>query len=115
MSKGVLVAALVAFAVGCASAGGPDGEGTLGGAQVSLTELLTLDAFEAYVAFSPDGRTLATGIRGENPAPPGALKLWDVATGELLATMMGHSSGILAVAFSSDLMMITLQIAAVGS
>ncbi len=102
MSKGVLVAALVAFGVGCASAGGPGGEGTLGGAQVTLTELLTLDAFEAYVTFSPDGRTLATGIRGENPAPPGELKLWDVATGELLATMMGHSSGIIAVAFSPD-------------
>ncbi len=100
MSKGVLVAGLVAFAVGCASAGGPGGEGTLGGAQVTLTELLTLDAFEAYVAFSPDGRTLATGTGALKVT--GALKLWDVATGERLATMMGHSSGILAVAFSSD-------------
>ncbi len=95
----VLVAALAAFGFGCASSGG---EATIDGAQVTVRELLTLDAFDAYVAFSPDGRTLATGIRGENPAPPGELKLWDVATGELLATMMGHSSGILSVAFSSD-------------
>ncbi len=95
----VLVAALAAFGFGCASSGG---EATIDGAQVTVRELLTLDAFDAYVAFSPDGRTLATGIRGENPAPPGELKLWDVATGELLATMRGHSSGIIAVAFSPD-------------
>ena len=99
MSKRVLVAALATFAFGCASA---RGDGTLGGARISVTELFTLDAFEAYVAFSPDGRTLATGIRGENAAPPGELKLWDVDTGEELVTMMGHSSGIVAVAYSPD-------------
>jgi len=102
MSKGVLVAALVAFAVGCASAGSPGGDGTLGGAGVTVTELFTLDAFDAYVAFSPDGRTLATGIRGDNPAAPGVLKLWDVATGVQQAAMTGHASGISAVAFSPD-------------
>jgi WD40 repeat protein len=98
MSKGVLVAALVAFAVGCASAGG---EGTIGGAQVTVRELLTLDAFDAHVAFSPDGRILATGLRG-NAATPGQLKFWDVATGANRVTTVGHSSGIIAVAFSPD-------------
>ena len=85
MSTRVLMTAMVALGLGCASSAG--GDGTVGGAQVTVRELLTLDAFDAYVAFSPDGRTLATGIRGENPAPPGELKLWDVATGELLATI----------------------------
>jgi hypothetical protein len=59
--------ALIAFSFGCASAGGigdSGGDGTLGGALVTVTELATLDAFEAYVAFSPDGRALAVVGQG---------------------------------------------------
>ncbi len=106
MSTRIPLAALTAFAFGCASGGASagasaGGEGRIGGSQVTVRELFTLDALDAYVAFSPDGRTLATGVR-DNPATPGQLKLWDVATGENRVTMVGHSSGIIAVAFSPD-------------
>jgi WD40 repeat protein len=46
------------------------------------------------VAFSPDGRLLATG-GDEN-----TVKVWDVATGRELRTLRGHSGDIYAVAFS---------------
>jgi WD40 repeat protein len=52
------------------------------------------------LAFSPDGKTLATGH-----GPVGAVgwvKLWDVATGKVKATLEGHTSIVLAVAFSPD-------------
>lgn len=45
-----------------------------------------LDGFSQYVfgvAFSPDGLTLATG-EGNGYGIPGAAKLWNIATGELL-------------------------------
>lgn len=71
-------------------------------AHVTVRELLTLDAFDTYVAFSPDGRTVATATRGANEDTPGELKLWDVATDETQGTLMGHVSGIAAVAFSPD-------------
>jgi WD40 repeat protein/tetratricopeptide (TPR) repeat protein len=48
------------------------------------------------VAFSPDGKTLAMSSRAGN------LHLWDVATGELLETLRGHSSAVSAVVFSPD-------------
>ena len=48
------------------------------------------------IAFSPDGSTFAAG-GGEN-----AIVLWDVRTGERLATLEGHASIVLCVAFSPD-------------
>jgi WD40 repeat protein/energy-coupling factor transporter ATP-binding protein EcfA2 len=48
------------------------------------------------VAFSPDGKTLATGCRD------GAVKLWDAASRQELATLIGHSASVHAVAFSPD-------------
>ena len=70
------------------------------------------------VAFSPDGRKLATtsgddGMAlapntsvmhapGPLPSIPGVVKLWDAATGKELLTLRGHAGGVFAVAFSPD-------------
>ncbi len=48
------------------------------------------------VAISPDGKTLATGIRDN------AIKLWNVSTGELIHTLIGHTDQVMTVAFSPD-------------
>ncbi len=46
------------------------------------------------VAFSPDGRFLASG--SSDPT----IKLWEVATGKEVATLTGHEGSVMAVAFS---------------
>ena len=48
------------------------------------------------VAFSPDGRLLATASRDQTA------RLWDPATGECLRTLTGHDGWVLGVAFSPD-------------
>jgi WD40 repeat protein/uncharacterized caspase-like protein len=48
------------------------------------------------VAFSPDGRTLASGSADHT------IKLWDVASGHELRTLAGHTDEVLSVAFSPD-------------
>ena len=48
------------------------------------------------VAFSPDGKQVASGSMDET------IKLWDAATGEVQRTLSGHSDSVLAVAFSPD-------------
>ena len=48
------------------------------------------------VAFSPDGKSLAMASREGN------VLLWDVATGKLLESLVGHSSAVDSVAFSPD-------------
>jgi WD40 repeat protein len=50
----------------------------------------------AFVAFSPDGRTLAGG------GHDGSIKLWDVASGALLETLGGQTDLIDSVAVSRD-------------
>jgi hypothetical protein len=48
------------------------------------------------VAFSPDGRLLATASTGRTA------RLWDPATGECVRTLTGHAEAVYGVAFSPD-------------
>ncbi|MBI2263766.1 MAG: caspase family protein [Armatimonadetes bacterium] len=50
----------------------------------------------SFAAFSPDGRTLATA-GGDR-----MVKLWDVASGRVLATLESHTNSVEAVAWSPD-------------
>ena len=48
------------------------------------------------MAFSPDGRLLATASSDRTA------RLWDPATGECLRTLTGHDGSVNGVAFSPD-------------
>ncbi|WP_348519775.1 hypothetical protein [Anabaenopsis sp. FSS-46] len=55
------------------------------------------------VAFSPDGKTLASGSWSVFVDSEKTIRLWDVATQEEIATLRRHSgSGVSSVAFSPD-------------
>ena len=49
------------------------------------------------VAFSPDGQTLASSSRDDT-----TVWLWDVASGQPIAVLEGHTNGVISVVFSPD-------------
>ena len=48
------------------------------------------------IAFSPDGRRLATASYDRT------MKLWDMQTGQDVFTLLGHTAGLVSLAFSPD-------------
>ena len=48
------------------------------------------------IAFSPDGRRIATASHDRT------VKVWDTATGREVFTLRGHTAGVLSVAFSPE-------------
>jgi len=89
----------------------PDGK-TLASSSVDNRELLLWDVATrkktvltlAYLvqvmwSFSPDSKTIATASHLDDD---GVVRLWDVATGKITATLQGHSRGCYAVVFSPD-------------
>ena len=48
------------------------------------------------VAFSPDGRTLASGSYDNT------VRVWDAGSGAPIRTLEGHTDDVLSVAFSPD-------------
>src|SRR5690349_8158108 len=54
------------------------------------------------VAFSPDGKTLASASSAKKGTSDDTIKLWDVQTGKEQATLKGHTGNVWSVAFSPD-------------
>jgi WD40 repeat protein len=57
------------------------------------------------VAFSSDGRTLASSsgnVHQVGDSLDNTVKLWDATTGQVLATLKGHQDAVTSVTFSSD-------------
>jgi WD40 repeat protein/serine/threonine protein kinase len=68
------------------------------------SDLLTLKGHTGEitsVAYSPDGKRLASGA-GNTPGKPGEVKVWDAQTGQELLPLKVHNDIVWSVAFSPD-------------
>jgi WD40 repeat protein len=80
------------------------------GATTSVHAVRSADSRYYSAAFSPDSRTLAVGTcqyaAGEDssmsPCTQGLIELWDTATWQQVGSILGHTSSVVAVAFSPD-------------
>lgn len=100
----------VAFAGGAVTSAGSDSKTIVWDAQSEWKLVRTIGSATTAspitgrvntLAFSPDGKTLATGS-GE-PSRSGELKLWDAVTGALVKEFKGaHSDTVSSVDFSGD-------------
>ena len=86
-------------------AGGLFGELRLWDAE-TMTTLFAIPQPETQkpyaLAFSPCGRYLASGTWWQKGMENMAIRLWDVASGENIATLWGHPTDIQSLAFSPD-------------
>lgn len=55
-----------------------------------------------HLAFSPDGTLLAAATKRNASVPESQVLLWEVATGQVAATLTGHLGAITSVAFAPD-------------
>ncbi|MEX2666875.1 caspase family protein [Candidatus Uabimicrobium amorphum] len=70
-----------------------------------ITTITEHTASVLSVAFSPDGKTIASGagnIFGLGGPDGGSVKLWDVATGKKIHKITGHTNRVNSVAFSPN-------------
>lgn len=63
-----------------------------------ITSITATDEYVTALAFSPDNSKLVSGAGYTDSA----IRVWDVATGNLLDTLQGHRSWVSSFAFSSD-------------
>jgi WD40 repeat protein len=72
----------------------------------SIRTFERLSGAETVCAFSPDGRSIVSGVSFrtyyEEEPDPGYLKIWDVANGDEVRTLNGHSLGVRVCAYSPD-------------
>jgi WD40 repeat protein len=74
-------------------------------AKQEKTRILMVPALAVRsLAFAPDGQTLAIAVGPGDPRirQPGDIKLWDVATETVRATLHGHSRTVTSIAYSAD-------------
>ena len=72
-----------------------------GWAQETVT-LTQHDHWVTAVAYSPDGKLLASAGGESLQYRPGSVDLWDVSSGKQIASLEGHKTNVWAVAFSPN-------------